>query len=144
MSWKLHLLCLGSAIPFGLWAALMKKSGVGNPVVTAMMLFMGSMIPFLFGLNLRPNLQPGVVLPTALAIAIGVGIFHGLGHRSYQYIITHDGQDGINLASANVTMFFEMAAVMCLGNFLILGDKLSWQKALAMVTGGLTIWLYTR
>src|SRR3989344_3915494 len=107
MSWKLHLLCLGAAIPFGLWAALMRKSGIGNPAVTAMVLFLGSMIPFLFGTNYSPSLQPNITLRVALAIALGVGIFHGLGHRSYQYIITHDGQNGINLASANVTMFFE-------------------------------------
>ena len=122
----------------------MRKSGIGNPTVTAMMLFAGSIIPFLFWANYNPSLQPNITLRAALAIALGVGIFHGLGHRSYQYIITHDGQDGINLASANVVMFFEMAAVMCLGNFLILGDRLTWQKALAMATGVITIWLYTR
>ncbi|OGY96265.1 MAG: hypothetical protein A2122_00660 [Candidatus Liptonbacteria bacterium GWB1_49_6] len=144
MSWKLHLLCLGAAIPFGIWGALMVRSGITNPMVTAMILFTGSMVPFFWGLNLTPTLRPEVSFSAAVAIAIayGVAILHGIGHRSYQQILTHYSKEEI--AAAGATTFFEMAAFMFIGNFLVLGDRLSWQKVLAMATGGLTIWLYTR
>lgn len=142
MTWKLFLLCLGAAIPFGLWPALMSKSGIGNPTLTATILLTGSLIPFLPVMNLAPQLKPGTVLQWAIPVAIGVAILHGVGHRFAQYIIVNDGRDGVNLAQANVAIMMIMIIVMIAGNTAILNEPFTAKRGLAVVTAILTVLLY--
>ena len=143
MNWKLHLLCLGAAIPFGIWGTLMKKTGIANPALTAMILFAGSMIPFLWRLDLTPSLRPETSFAAKIAIAgaFGVAVLHGLGHRSYQPIITLYSEKEV--ANANVTIFFEMFAVILLGNYFLLDQAITVRKVLAVMCGVVAIVLYT-
>lgn len=127
------LLCLASALGFGMWPLVARYSAAPPAWVTIVITATTMCVA---GGSRLTNLPP-VPTPRILGLLVTAGIANGIGMIAYGKLVA----SGYSMSGLIPLVVVAMTAIIATGGVLWFGESMTWQKSAGIICAMLAAWL---